>query len=135
MPPSPSTRILDSDTTFFSGCKSDTDPGQVPLGSFWMGINVINIGGNLSCRPGYRCVTTLPDGNLQAGFIFRPEEGLEQALVVIDGKVYVADWPFRDFRQLVNLQFSPTARQIYWVQTVQAAERIGTGVAPAIRAL
>src|ERR1019366_1970002 len=132
MPPSPSTRFIDSDTTFFSGVKSDSEPGQIPLGYYWMGINTLNIGGSISCRPGYRCVVTLPDGNLQGSFKFVPQQGLEQAIVVVDGKVYVADWPFLSFRQLPGLQFSPFAKQIYWVQTIQSAERRGTGPAPAI---
>ncbi len=135
MPPSPSTRIIDHDNTFFSGVKSDSDPSQIPLGYFWMGVNVLNVGGTVSCRPGYRCLATLPDGNLQGGFIFRPEEGIEQVIAVVDGKVYVADWPFSTFRQLVGLQFSPYARQVYWSQAIQSAERLGSGPAPAIRAI
>jgi hypothetical protein len=135
MPPGPGTRIPDYDGTFFSGVKSDTDPAQIPLGYYWMGINTLNVGGSISCRPGYRCVATLPDGNLQAGFCFRPIEGLEQLLAVVDGKVYVADWPFSVFRQVPGLQFSPYAKQIYWVQATQSAERLGTGPAPAIEVI
>lgn len=135
MPPTPSTRIIDHDNTFFSGVKSDSDPAQIPLGYYWMGVNTLNVGGTLSCRPGYRCIATLPDGNLQGGFVFRPEDGLEQILAVVDGLVYVADWPFSTFRQLPGLQFSPYAKQVYWVQSVQSVERVGGGAAPAIRAL
>jgi hypothetical protein len=142
MPPSPSTRIIDNDGTFFSGVKSDQDPGQIPLGYSWMAVNAINIGGTWSCRPGYRCVVPLPDGNLQGGFIFRPGGSLEQCVVAVDGKIYVADWPFVNFQQLTNLQFSPYARQIFWCQATQSAERIapdgvspGTGPAPAIKVI
>jgi len=142
MPPSPSTRIIDNDGTFFSGVKSDQDPGQIPLGYSWMTVNMINIGGTWSCRPGYRCVVPLPDGNLQGGFIFRPAGSLEQAMAAVDGKIYVADWPFVDFRVLPNLQFSPYARQIFWCQVIQSAQRIGpngqppaTGPAPAIQVI
>jgi hypothetical protein len=142
MPPSPSTRIIDHDGTFFSGVKSDQDPGQIPLGYSWMTVNMINVGGTWSCRPGYRCVATLPDGNLQGGFIFHPETGLEQMLVAIDGKVYVAPWPFVNFAALPNVQLSPYARQIFWIQAVQSVTRVasdgvspGTGPAPLIKAL
>ena len=142
MPPSPSTRIIDHDGTFYSGVKSDQDPGQIPLGYSWSAINLINIGGLWSCRPGYRCVQVLPDGNLQGGVIFKPQQGLEQALVAVDGKVYVAPWPFVNFSAIPNIQLSPYARQVYWCQTVQSVERIasdgvspGTGPAPAIKAL
>lgn len=124
MPPSPATRIIDHDNTFFSGAKSDTDPSQNPLGTYWMGINVLNVGGTLSCRPGYKCIATLPDGNLQGGFIFRPQIGLEQIVVVVDGKAYVSNWPFTEFKQLPGIQLSPFARQVYWAQTTQSARRI-----------
>lgn len=135
MPPSPGVRIIDHDGTFLSGVKSDSDPGQVPLGYFWMGVNVINTGGSLSCRPGYRCIVTLPDGNLQGLFIFHPEEGLEQAMVVIDGVVYVAPWPFIELRPLPNVQLSPYAKQVYWSQAVQSAERIDDSFTSKIRVI
>jgi hypothetical protein len=142
VPPSPSVRIVDQDGVFFSGMKSDQDPGQIPLGYYWCGVNVLNVGGTISCRPGYRCVLTLPDGNLQGGFIFRPNNGLEQAVVAIDGKVYVADWPFINFNVLPNVQLSPYARQVFWIQATQSAERIasdgvspGVGPAPAIKVI
>src|ERR1035441_3521182 len=112
MPPSPSVRIMDNDGCFLSGVKSDQDPGQIPMGYSWSAVNAINMGGTWSCRPGYRCVTPLPDGNLQGGCIFRPGGSLEQAVVAVDGKIYVADWPFTNFQQIQGLQFSPYARQI-----------------------
>lgn len=135
MPPSPSVRIIDYDGDFRNGVKSDSDPSQIPQGYFWMGMNVINLGGVISCRPGHRCVRTLPDGNLQGGFIFLPLVGLAQCITVIDGFVYVADWPFTSFRRLPGVSLLPSARLVYWAQTTQSAERLGTGVAPAIRAI
>jgi hypothetical protein len=124
MPPSPSKRILDYDSTFFQGMKSDSDPGQVPLGYYWLGINTINSGGAISCRPGYRCIITFPDGNLQGGVIYRPAQGLEEMVVVIDGKAYVAPYPFIEFELLPNIQLSPYAKQVYFAQATQSVERV-----------
>ena len=135
MPPSPSTRIIDSDTTWLSGVKSDSDPSQIPLGYAWMAVNMLNVGGLFSCRPGYRCIVTLPDGNLQGCFLFVPREGLEQAVVVIDGKVYIANWPFTNFIVLDNVQLSPYARQVFFEQAVQSAERVDTSFTSAIRVI
>jgi PKD repeat protein len=104
--------------------KSDVDPGQLPLGYYWSGVNVINIGGMISCRPGYRCLVTFPQGNLQGCSIFRQQIGLEQMMVAIDGVIYVSEWPFLEFRILPNVQFSPYAKQIYWQLTVQSANRL-----------
>lgn len=135
MPPSPSVRIIDNDNTWFSGVKSDADPSQVPMGYAWMAVNMLNVGGVYSCRPGYRCIVTLPDGNLQGTFLYKPDAGLEQAVVVIDGRVYVANWPFTQFRILENVQLSPYARQVYWSQTVQSAERINQSFTSPIRVI
>ena len=135
MPPSPATRIIDHDNTWFSGVKSDSDPMQIPLGYAWMAVNMLNVGGTFSCRPGYRCLFTFPDGNLQGCFLYRPEEGLEQAVVVVDGKVYIANWPFTQYVILPNVQMSPFAKQVFWSQTVQSAEREDAGFTSKIRVI
>lgn len=124
--------MLDYDGSWFRGMKSDCDPGQVPQGYYWNGLNTINQGGVISCRPGYRCIITLPDGNLQGIAIFRPKVGLEEAVVVIDGRAFVAPYPFLDFQQLVNIQFSPHAKQIFFVMTEQSARRITEDLGSAI---
>jgi hypothetical protein len=117
-------KIFDVDSTFFKGVKSDCDPGQLPLGYAWTATNMINLGGVLSCRPGHRCIVTLPDGNLQGAAIFRPIIGLEQLLVAIDGVIYVSVYPFTVWTFIPNVQFSPIAEQIFWTQTNQSAQRI-----------
>jgi hypothetical protein len=116
-------RFLDPDLTFFRGMASDKDPGALPLGYYWAGINVVNVGGMISCRPGYRCLVKLPEGKLQGATVFRPQLGIEQMLVCVDGAIYVAPWPFLNFRLIPNLLMSPTAKQIFWKQTTQTAER------------
>lgn len=118
-----SAKLMDFDGTFFRGAKSDTDPGQIPTGYYFSGLNVINQGGVISCRPGYDCVITFPEGNLQGGAFFYPKIGVEQCVVVVDGRVFAAEFPFTSFRQLENLQFSPSAKQIFFEMTEQSATR------------
>jgi hypothetical protein len=125
-------RALDFDGTFFRGCKSDSDPGQVPSGYYWSAINMLNVGGMLSCRPGYRCLVTLPAGKLQGAALFRPKVGFEQMVVCIAGYIYVADWPFDNFRMLTNIKMSPDAKTIYWALTEQSATRTSTALDAAI---
>jgi hypothetical protein len=125
-------RFLDLDETFFRGQKSDTDPGQVPIGYFFEAMNMMNVGGVLSCRPGMRCLVQLPHGKLQGATIFRPKLGLEQFVVAVDGRIYVAVYPFKDFRLITNLQFSPHAKQMFWAHTEQGARRITTDFDSAI---
>jgi hypothetical protein len=119
-------RIIDFDSTFFRGVKSDCDPSQLPLGYAWSAENMINLGGAFSCRPGYKCIKLLPDGNLQGCAIFRPLVGIEQILVAISGQIYVSSFPFTDWTVLPNIQLSPNAKQVFWALTIQAAERLST---------
>lgn len=128
-------RLIDYDGTFFRGMKSDSDPGQLPLGYYFSGINVLNLGGTISCRPGYRCLITFPKGNLQGCAIFRPQVGLEQMMAAIDGVIYVATWPFLEFRILPNVQFSPYAAKIYWELTTQSANRLSKDFSSAIEVI
>lgn len=128
-------RLIDYDGTFFRGMKSDSDPGQLPVGYYWTGVNAINLGGVVGCRPGYRCLVAFPKGNLQGCAIFRPQIGLEQMMVAIDGVIYVSEWPFLNFRILPNIQFSPYAKQIYWELTTQSARRISSDFVSAIEVI
>lgn len=128
-------RLLAYDGTFFQGAKSDCDPSQLPLGYYWSGINMLNLGGTLSCRPGYRCLAGLPPGNLQGATIFRASGSVEQIIFVIDGLAYATSYPFQDFRQIPGIQLSPTARQVYWALTVQSTERLSEDIAAAIRVI
>jgi hypothetical protein len=116
-------RLIDIDSTFFLGCDSSKDPRQTRLGGYWHGINTVNVGGMISCRPGYKCIVQLPSGKLQGTAIFRPALGLEQLLVGIDGAIYVAEFPFKSFRLLTNVQMLPYAKQLFFQQATQTAER------------
>lgn len=128
-------KLIDADLTFFRGAKSDTDPGQIPLGYYFSGVNVINQGGVISCRPGHHCIITFPEGNLQGAEIFRPKAGLEQLVAVVDGRAFVAEYPFTSFRQLEDIQFSPSAKQIYFVMAEQSARRLSTDFVSAIEVI
>jgi len=133
--PTVADRLVDWDGTFFKGMASHIDPSQLPLGYYWEGINTLNLGGSISCRPGYRCLITFPKGNLQGSAIFRPQIGNEQMMVAVDGVIYVAEWPFLEFRQLPNVQFSPYAQQIFWELTTQSARRTSTDFSSAIEVI
>lgn len=124
----PGERILDFDSSFIRGNNSSAEPSALPLGNLWDCINMIVIAGVPSCRPGYRCIAQLPPGNLQGAAIFRPFLGLEQIMVAIDGQIHVATYPFTEYRTLPNVLFSPIAKQVFFKQAVQSAERITPGI-------
>ena len=125
-------RLFDADLTFFRGAKSDTDPGGLPLGYYWNAINAVNVGGVLSCRPGYKCIAQLPAGRLQGASIFRPLEGTEQLVFCVDGVLYVSPFPFTTFSQISNVRLSPDAEQVFWCLTTQSARRISSDLTSAV---
>lgn len=128
-------RILDFDGSWVRGSNSSMEPGSLPIGYAWHLINMVVISGVPSCRPGQRCVVALPSGNLQGCCIFRPRLGLEQMMAAVDGKIYVASYPFNNFTQLANVQFLPQAKQVFWMQTTQAAHRLATTFESAIEVI
>jgi hypothetical protein len=120
--------LVDWDATFFRGAKSDMEPSQLPLGYYWTGMNLLNLGGVLSTRPGYKCIQKLPVGRLQGATLFRPILGLEQIIIAIDGKLYVTTFPFEDLKQIPNITLAPNAKQVFWAHTTQAAQRDTAGL-------
>lgn len=126
MASSPSTdRILDYDGTFIKGMVSSMDVSTIPMGAYEWSMNMVHRGGVLMVRPGYRCVVTLPSGRLQGAAIFRPKFGVEQIVVVIDGVVWVSDFPFSsNYRQLENVLFSPDAPQVFFCLVEQSVYRV-----------
>lgn len=117
-----SPRVEDGELTFLGGMDSMSDPMQLSPGFYARSMNTVNRGGVVQCRPGYRCKFVMPLGNLQGGFVFRPKVGLESILFAVDGNVYLSEYPYRTFRQLA-IQFSATARQLFFVQAEQAVTR------------
>ena len=119
-------RVEDGELTFLGGMDSMTDSNQLTPGFYARSMNTVNRGGVVQCRPGYRCKFVMPPGNLQGGFVFRPKVGIESILFAVDGNVYLSEYPYRSFRQLA-IQFSATARQLFFVQAEQATTRNDDG--------
>lgn len=132
----PTERFIDWDSNWFRGVQSSMDPSQIPVGYAWSAENLLNLGGLWTCRPGHRCIKLLPDGNLQGATIFRPETGIEQIVVAIDGLLYAASYPFYEgWRQLPGVQLSASAKQIFWALTLQSAERLSLDLGAAIKVI
>lgn len=112
--------IPDGDTDFSLGMDSNSHPDKLPAARYARGENVVNRGGIVQCRPGYRCLMALPEGNLQGFFIFRPKTGPEVLLFAVEGLLYKSDFPFNEFSQVTGVEFSPTARQMFWQQVEQS---------------
>lgn len=120
----PLPKSVQFDALWYGGMKSDCDPSLLPPSMYWLGYNVVNEGGTISTRPGYRCIVDLPAGKLQGITIFRPSNGIEQLVVAVNGRIYVSSYPFATWRLLDNVLFTEHARQIFWVQTEQSVQRL-----------
>ncbi len=113
-------KLQEVDFTFLRGMQSSVDPIQLPPGFYARGMNIVNRGGILQCRPGYRCLTALPDGFLQGMTVFRPKVGIPVIFSAVEGSIYRSDFPYRSYQKLEGVVFSKNARQIFFKQVEQA---------------
>jgi hypothetical protein len=110
----------ESDFSFILGQNSSIDPVQLPGGFYARGMNVVNRGGIVQCRPGYRCLTALPDGLLQGFHVFKPKIGIPIVVVAVAGRLYVCDFPYGSWRLIDGISMSSIVSQIYFQQVEQA---------------
>lgn len=128
---------------WWNGCNSAKTSWLLPDTQYRWGVNVVCRGGIVQTRPGYRLRLTLPAGNLQGMRLFKPtkeESDIQDYCLVfaVDGKVYYSQYPFTqpaswEPYRLKNIQFSPTAKNIYWAnteKTVQANEQGQLSIVP-----
>ncbi len=115
-------KLLDGDLQFVPGMQSSLDPVQLPGGFFARGMNVVNRGGIVQCRPGYRCRMAIPTGFLQGIRVFKPKRGFPVLVFGVEGRLYTSDYPYKTFSQLPGIQFSETARQLYFEQVEQSVQ-------------
>lgn len=113
-------KFIDGDMTFIAGMNSSLNPAELPPGFYARGENIVNRGGILQCRPGYRCKFILPEGRLQGLKVFKPKIGPEVLLLAVAGLIYLSDYPYRTYRQIPGIKFSETARQIFFEQCEQS---------------
>ena len=114
-----SRKLQDGDLLFPLGQNSGTDPSGLPPGSFSRGMNVVNRGGVLQCRPGYRCLNVLPEGVLQGFSVLRPKQGEETLVFAVSGNLYTSQHPFEEVLPLPGVQFSSTSDQLFFQQVEQ----------------
>ena len=111
---------------WWDGSHSGFIPFLLPDTMYQWGVNIVNRGGLIQTRPGYKIQLTLPVGQLQGIKIFTPtKDGATtgQCIVfAVAGKVYYApfingaliqpaNW---ETQRLKNITFSPTAKMVYW---------------------
>ncbi len=104
-----------------NGMSSAGDSIFIDERSYRSAMNVLNRGGVVRTRPGYRKIFDLPAGKLQGLAYFKPLSVEAYLVFAVAGKVYASQFPFSNYFQLPNIQFYEFAPQVYFCQTVQSA--------------
>jgi|GEM_PF-3972991 len=120
-------KIQEGDGLFIGGMNSSLEESFLQPTSYSRAMNMVNRGGVLQCRPGYRCMMALPEGRLQGFFVFRPKFGTPILTFAVAGLIYTSQFPFRTFSQMEGVQFSDSARHIFFAQAEKGIERNADG--------
>lgn len=109
---------------FFSdGMQSSTDPMFISDRAFRSAMNVDIRGGAPKTRPGYRCLFTLPPGNLQGMTIFTPTGSSPTLVAAVNGKIYTSKYPFTSYSELPGVQFWEGSKHVHWAIGYKSARR------------
>lgn len=112
-----------ADFMFIRGMDSFTDPTFVAARQYRAGFNVVNRGGTVQCRPGYRSLLALPTGRVQGLKLFTPTGGRPHLVAAVDGRVFASRAPFTSFSRIPNIRFRKGVRNVYFADCQKAVNR------------
>ncbi len=118
-----SNKLIETDAGFEGGQNSSLDPVKLGAGSYVFATNMLNRGGSPQTRPGFTTAYVLPDGNFQGHETFIPRRGRPQQVSVVEGNIYVSDYPYKTYRRAPGATLSPTARFSYFCNATQSVRR------------
>lgn len=99
-----------------------SEPGTLTEDSYARSMNMVNRGGILQCRPGYRCKLATASGNFQGAGVFRPKQGYPVILYVVEGVLYASISPFVESSTISGVSFASQARQVFFQQAEQSLQ-------------
>lgn len=120
--PTNTNRIFDGGINFMPGVDSNQHPQLLSEGQLSWAINLVNRGGKLRCRDGFKSIVRLPDGRAQGMTIFSPTGGVVSLVVALNGKIWVSPSPFTSWTILPNIQFNPFVDHIVFKEAMQAID-------------
>lgn len=120
-------RGINGSAYFVGGMNSADDPMFLDDRAYFSAMNVVNRGGPLQSRPGYRCLFPLPAGRLQGMCYYRPLDSVPYLVFAVSGKVYASKAPFTSYAQLPNIQFYHAAKQVFWQVCTKSAQQNADG--------
>lgn len=121
----------DGDDSFVLGANSSVFPAKLQPGEYVMSMDTINRGGILQTRPGSASLIfeeDIPGKNLQGITLFVPSTGPASLVWMVDGNVYHSPYPFKEYQQFPNLQFSKYSKYATWAQCVQSTDYTDSGI-------
>lgn len=129
MPDTP--QKIEGDDSFIFGADSSIFPAKLGPGSYVMSMNTINRGGIIQTRPGSASLIfeeDIPGENLQGITLFKPSSGSPALVFMVDGLVYYSPYPFKEYHQLEDLQFSPYSKYAAFETCIQSTDYDGSGL-------
>ncbi len=117
-------RVSKQFSMWVKGCNSLLHPSELPESSYAWGENVVNRGGIIQTRAGYKRIASIPGTKLQGFCIFAPRGSTARCVAAVDGKIYAAKYPTYDFKEISKeLKFSATAPIVVFEECLQSANR------------
>jgi hypothetical protein len=112
--------VIDGQWT--GGVDSLLYPTDLAQGTYAWAVNGINRGGVFQTRPGKRRVVSFCGQKAQGHFWCRTVDDRNYELVAVDGQVYWAPFPFKVWTQLTDVNLSPIADRVWFMNGIQAIE-------------
>ena len=125
-------RGVSGSALFTEGMSSMSDPMFISDRSYRNGVNIVNRGGILRTRPGYNTIFTLPTGQLQGLWYFRPLYSEAYLVFAVAGLVYTSQYPFTAYSQLQGVSFYPYATQLFAESAVKSAQTLSDGTVQSV---
>ncbi len=115
-------------TKFWTGgVNSLIFPGDISSTEYAWGENVINRGGVVQTRPGFRLCASIIGNNLQGFASFTPLNSTPRLVCAVDGHLYVGRWPATEFVKVSNIEFDPHAKLVHICQCTRSTRRNADG--------
>jgi hypothetical protein len=108
------------DGQWIAGVDSLLYPTDLAQGIYKWAVNTNNRGGLVQTRPSKRKLVSFAGRKAQGHFWVRTMDDRNYEVVAVDGKVYWATFPFKDWSPLSNVTMNPDVDQIWFVTTEQS---------------
>lgn len=115
-------RTFKTQRAWISGVDSSVHPADLKDFQFAWGENVVNRGGVIQTRPGYRVIASIPGTRLQGLTVFAPRNSPARLVAVVDGRAHTLAFPTYEPAMLSGINLDPDAEFVQTEATVQSAK-------------